>query len=141
MPVQLYGRGREDDEKKDIPNISYEATSDDKATISISLPTSILKDQKHFQTVMNTINNALIKHDPTENVETKDEETGCDDFNYNANIQCRPEVSPDQSSQWEKVSQDTAIHHTGERSRERNHSTPSTNFEENSFYWRDFHST
>ena len=94
---------------------------------------------------MDTIHNALMKQD---NPKTggkkevrKDEETGCDYFNYNANTQCRPEVSPDQSSQWEKVSQDTAIHHTGERSRERNHSTPSTNFEENSFYWRDFHST
>ena len=125
-----YANGKEENEQKDIPNISYEKTSDDKATISISIPTSILKDQKHFQTVMNTIKNALIKHDPTEKEETKDEETGCHDYKgyqmQNAITQCRPEVSPDQSSQWQNVSQDSYIHHTGERSRERYHSTPST---------------
>jgi len=53
-------------EKDNIPNISYEATTEEKAVISISLPTSILKDQKHFQSVMDTINNALIKQDVPE---------------------------------------------------------------------------
>ena len=37
-----------------------EGTDEDKATISISLPSSILKNKKHFQNVMDTINNTLL---------------------------------------------------------------------------------
>ena len=42
--------------------LSVSASDDDKATISISLPTSILKDKKHFQSVIETINNTLLKN-------------------------------------------------------------------------------
>ena len=43
-------------------SVSVSATDDDKATISISLPSSILKDKKHFQNVIETINNTLLKN-------------------------------------------------------------------------------
>jgi len=42
-------------------NISVEPTSENKATISISLPASILKDQMHLKNVMETINNTIMK--------------------------------------------------------------------------------
>eukprot|EP00092_Neocalanus_flemingeri_P011370 GFUD01012252.1.p1 GENE.GFUD01012252.1~~GFUD01012252.1.p1 ORF type:complete len:1220 (+),score=249.90 GFUD01012252.1:554-4213(+) len=48
----------------EFPNVSVKASSDEKATISISLPTSILKDQKHFQNVIETINNTLLNKPP-----------------------------------------------------------------------------
>jgi len=51
---------------KEFPNVSVKASSDEKATISISLPTSILKDQKHFQNVIETINNTLLSKHPTQ---------------------------------------------------------------------------
>merc|ERR1719266_353726 len=49
------------EEDKELPNVSVKATNDEKATISISLPTSILRDQKHFQNVIETINNTLLR--------------------------------------------------------------------------------
>lgn len=49
------------EDNKELPNVSVKATSEDKATISISLPTSILRDQKHFQNVIETINNTLLR--------------------------------------------------------------------------------
>jgi len=67
-------KAMKDDEIQSIPNVSFEATPEEKAVISISLPTSILKDQRHFQTVMNTINNALIKQDPSEKKELIDDQ-------------------------------------------------------------------
>ena len=42
------------------PSVSVKKSDEEKATISISLPTSILKDQKHFQSVIETINNTLL---------------------------------------------------------------------------------
>ena len=53
--------------------VSFKATDEDKATISISLPTSILKDQKHFQNVIETINNTLLRSSdvPTDGQEDK----------------------------------------------------------------------
>ena len=49
------------------PNVSVtKSKEDEKATISISLPTSILKDQKHFQSVIETINNTLLTKNPSE---------------------------------------------------------------------------
>ena len=52
------------DANSECPNVSVKASSDEKATISISLPTSILKDQKHFQNVIETINNTLLNKHP-----------------------------------------------------------------------------
>ena len=53
-------------ETSESPNISVKASAEEKATISISLPTSILKDQKHFQNVIETINNTLLSKNGTE---------------------------------------------------------------------------
>ena len=53
------------------PSVSVKKSDEEKATISISLPTSILKDQKHFQSVIETINNTLL----TKNTETTETET------------------------------------------------------------------
>ena len=58
------------DANDEYPNVAVKASADDKATISISLPTSILKDQKHFQNVIETINNTLLSKHPV----TEDEE-------------------------------------------------------------------
>jgi hypothetical protein len=121
---------REDDKEKDIPKVSYEKTSNNKATISISIPTSILKDQEHFQTVMDTINNALIKQDVSENEEViLKEEMHSPHQAYNGyqmtnNAQLRPDVAPDKTSQWQSQSQDTAFHHAGGRSTERHDTFP-----------------
>ena len=52
------------------PNVSVTKSDEDKATISISLPTSILKNQKHFQSVIETINNTLLTKNNAED-ETK----------------------------------------------------------------------
>jgi len=49
------------EDKSEVPNVSLTATHEDKATISISLPTSILKNQEHFKNVIETINNTLLK--------------------------------------------------------------------------------
>ena len=53
------------------PSVSVKKSDEgeEKATISISLPTSILKDQKHFQSVIETINNTLL----TKNTEEPEE--------------------------------------------------------------------
>ena len=65
------------EEDKELPNVSVKATNDEKATISISLPTSILRDQKHFQNVIETINNTLLRSsfNETEDGETEGKET------------------------------------------------------------------
>jgi len=65
------------EEDKELPNVSVKATTDEKATISISLPTSILRDQKHFQNVIETINNTLLRSsfNETEDGETESKET------------------------------------------------------------------
>ena len=66
-----------EEDNKELPNVSVKATSDEKATISISLPTSILRDQKHFQNVIETINNTLLRSsfNETEDGETESKET------------------------------------------------------------------
>lgn len=61
------------EENKDLPNVSVKATSEEKATISISLPTSILRDQKHFQNVIETINNTLLRSSFNEPEESEPE--------------------------------------------------------------------
>ena len=61
--------------------VSFKTNNEDKATISISLPTSILKDQKHFQNVIETINNVLI-HSPDEST-VAPADTGADDSSVN----------------------------------------------------------
>ena len=61
------------EENKELPNVSVKATSDEKATISISLPTSILRDQKHFQNVIETINNTLLRSSFNETEEGESE--------------------------------------------------------------------
>ena len=53
--------GGGEDESGGVSSVQYKASGDDKATISISLPSSILKDKKHFQNVIETINNTLLK--------------------------------------------------------------------------------
>jgi len=65
------------EEDKELPNVSVKATTDEKATISISLPTSILRDQKHFQNVIETINNTLLRSsfNDTEDNEVESKET------------------------------------------------------------------
>ena len=47
-----------------------EGTDEDKATISISLPRSILENKKHFQNVMDTINNTLLNGGSPPSTET-----------------------------------------------------------------------
>jgi hypothetical protein len=69
----------------DYPNVSVKASSDEKATISISLPTSILKDQKHFQNVIETINNTLLSKHPAHEDEQPIQETSTKP-NYSASI-------------------------------------------------------
>ena len=69
------------EDNDELPNVSVKATSDEKATISISLPTSILKDRKHFQNVIETINNTLLRssfNEPEETEpETRDQTLAC----------------------------------------------------------------
>eukprot|EP00092_Neocalanus_flemingeri_P000980 GFUD01001047.1.p1 GENE.GFUD01001047.1~~GFUD01001047.1.p1 ORF type:complete len:1175 (-),score=239.54 GFUD01001047.1:671-4195(-) len=110
------GNGRENEDDKDVPNVSYEATSDDKATISISLPTSILKDQKHFQSVIDTINNTLLKQniasDDEDKVTNEKERTSSPEvyngnpapiyFQSHNNDLWMNEESPVQSNHWSK---------------------------------------
>ena len=51
----------------EAPSVSVtKSKEEEKATISISLPTSILKDQKHFQSVIETINNTLLTKNTNE---------------------------------------------------------------------------
>jgi len=78
-----------DDEMQSIPNVSFEATPEEKAVISISLPTSILKDQRHFQTVLNTINNALIKQDPSEKKELIDDQKMHQTIHVDERVTCQ----------------------------------------------------
>ena len=52
-------------------NISYEKTQDEKATISISLPSSIFKDQKHLHNIMETINTTLLRPEEEERYQRK----------------------------------------------------------------------
>ena len=52
-------------------NISYEKTKDEKATISISLPSSIFKDQKHLHNIMETINTTLLRPEEEERYQRK----------------------------------------------------------------------
>jgi len=124
-----------DEQNENIPNVSYEATSDEKATISISLPTSILKDQKHFQTVMNTINNALIKQDVPEKEESKEipmkAERHLATQVYNtysgSSIYQRKDITePDQSNQWQSPSPNNTFHHSEEAAKERQRSISAT---------------
>ena len=96
-----------DDERQSIPNVSFEATPDEKAVISISLPTSILKDQRHFQTVLDTINNALIKQDPSEKVvDQKQKQT----THVNDRITCQNSELKDE----DKILSSAMISHTSE---------------------------
>jgi len=83
----------------EYPNVSVKASSDEKATISISLPTSILKDQKHFQNVIETINNTLLNKHPVH----EDEQTIKDSSNqpnYSASICSQTSAN----SQWPNAS-------------------------------------
>jgi len=64
----------QNEESKKISSVSFEAAATEKAVISISLPASILKDQRHFQSVMDTINCALIKPDSDKTELTDDQE-------------------------------------------------------------------
>eukprot|EP00090_Calanus_glacialis_P016463 TRINITY_DN25771_c0_g1_i1.p1 TRINITY_DN25771_c0_g1~~TRINITY_DN25771_c0_g1_i1.p1 ORF type:complete len:1340 (-),score=275.51 TRINITY_DN25771_c0_g1_i1:1376-5395(-) len=83
----------------DYPNVSVKASSDEKATISISLPTSILKDQKHFQNVIETINNTLLnKHPAHEDEQTKQDSNN--QPNYSASICSQTSAN----SQWPNTS-------------------------------------
>jgi len=76
----------------EYPNVSVKASSDEKATISISLPTSILKDQKHFQNVIETINNTLLnKHPPHEDEQTIQD---VNKPNYSASICSQTSANP-----------------------------------------------
>ena len=63
--------------------VSFKATDEDKATISISLPTSILKDQKHLQNVIETINNTLLRS-PDVSSEGQEDKNKCGDLNEDA---------------------------------------------------------
>ena len=65
--------------------VSFNTNNEDKATISISLPTSILKDQKHFQSVIETINNVLIQSPDESTVAPMD--PGADDSSVNISSQ------------------------------------------------------
>eukprot|EP00091_Calanus_sinicus_P025504 TRINITY_DN9768_c0_g1_i1.p1 TRINITY_DN9768_c0_g1~~TRINITY_DN9768_c0_g1_i1.p1 ORF type:complete len:203 (-),score=39.81 TRINITY_DN9768_c0_g1_i1:42-626(-) len=69
----------------EYPNVSVKASSDEKATISISLPTSILKDQKHFQNVIETINNTLLNKHPAHDEEQTIQDSN-NQPNYSASI-------------------------------------------------------
>ncbi len=75
--------------------VSFKATDEDKATISISLPTSILKDQKHFQNVIETINNTLLRS-PDVPSEGQEDKNKCGDLNEDgmASMSSRINMSP-----------------------------------------------
>ena len=66
---KIFSPAGEDDSA--VSSVLYKTTSEEKATISISLPTSILKDKKHFQNVIETINNTLLKSSTGEEVDEK----------------------------------------------------------------------
>ena len=52
-------------------NISYEKTREEKATISISLPSSIFKDEKHLHNIMETINTTILRPEEEERYQRK----------------------------------------------------------------------
>ena len=68
--VQNINNVQQSTETHETPNVSVTKSKEEKATISISLPTSILKDQKHFQSVIETINNTLL----TKNTDTEEKQ-------------------------------------------------------------------
>ena len=51
--------------------VSFEKTQDEKATISISLPSSIFKDQKHLHNIMETINTTLLRPEEEDRYQRK----------------------------------------------------------------------
>ena len=58
-------------EDNSLANISYEKTREEKATISISLPSSIFKDEKHLQNIMETINTTILRPEEEERYQRK----------------------------------------------------------------------
>lgn len=90
----------------EYPNVSVKASSDEKATISISLPTSILKDQKHFQNVIETINNTLLSKHPTHEDEQAIQDNSTQP-NYSSS-------NCSQASQWPNTSTETKTFQTVE---------------------------
>jgi len=114
---------KKEEENKDVPNVSYQATSDDKATISISLPTSILKDQKHFQNVIDTINNTLLKQNTTSDDESEKVAKGGKESPdlYENNIgRWAHEAASVQSDQWNKTQTSPNMYQSEARDIERN---------------------
>jgi len=68
--VSTGNTGQESSSPRDS-EISYEKTADEKATISISLPSSIFKDQKHLHNIMETINTTLLRPEEEERYQRK----------------------------------------------------------------------
>ena len=62
---------RQGAEESTVGNISYEKTREEKATISISLPSSIFKDEKHLHNIMETINTTILRPEEEERYQRK----------------------------------------------------------------------